>query len=124
MSVSSSVLTGQRGEKIAEMFLLSRGFKIISRNYKTPLGEIDIITSRGGYTVFVEVKSRVSERFGTPLESITPHKKAHIIRNCLYYLNKHKLQDSPCRIDLVSVKLSPDGKLESLKHIENAIETT
>ncbi len=116
--------TGKLGEKIAERFLASRDFSILDRNYATPFGEIDLVAKQNGYTVFLEVKTRVSERFGPPLSSITEIKKKHIIRNCRFYLKRHGLLEAPCRIDAIGISLNSQLELQVLKHVKNAIELT
>jgi putative endonuclease len=113
--------TGKLGEKIAEKFLTSRGYRILDRNFSTPFGEIDLVARQAGFTVFFEVKTRLSERFGSPLLAITGEKKEHIIKNCQYYLKRYGLNDNPCRIDAISINLRGQGELKELRHIKNAI---
>ena len=113
---------GKNGETIAENFLKKRGFFILEKNYKTPFGEIDIIAKNGTEIVFFEVKTRVSEKFGTPLEAINTEKKKHILKNCLYFIKKNRQENQPCRIDAIGIKLNAKGDLEILKHVRNAIE--
>ncbi|MFH1552444.1 MAG: YraN family protein [Candidatus Omnitrophota bacterium] len=115
-------ITGRLGEKIAGRFLASRGFIILRRNFSTPFGEIDLIAEKNGCIIFLEVKTRTSERFGPPLSSVTKTKQEHIIRNCQYYLKRYGLHGKPCRIDAIAVNLEPGGKLEKLEHVKNAIE--
>lgn len=110
------------GEKITESFLVSRGFRILEKNYNTPFGEIDLVAERDGFVVFVEVKTRTSSRFGPPLASITSTKKWHILKNCQYYLLSRGLCETPCRIDAVGVVLDDDYVFRKLEHVKNAIE--
>ena len=113
--------TGKLGERIAERFLISRGFSILERNYKTPFGEIDLVTRSNGLIVFLEVKTRISERFGPPVSAITAKKRKHILKNCQFYLKKYGSIEKPCRIDVIAINLNSRGKLLELKHIKNAI---
>ena len=113
---------GILGEKIARDFLASRGYKILETNFRTPFGEIDIIGGRSGLTVFFEVKTRISEKYGAPLSSITPVKKKHIIKSVEYYLGSDTRKKERIRIDAISIKLNERCELEVLKHIKNAIE--
>ncbi|MFH1664627.1 MAG: YraN family protein, partial [Candidatus Omnitrophota bacterium] len=106
--------TGKTGEKIAGKFLVSRGFSILESNFRTPFGEIDFVAKQDGYLVFVEVKTRTSERFGSPFSAITEVKRKHIINNCLYYLKRHGQCDAPCRIDVIGIKLDSLGRVEVL----------
>jgi putative endonuclease len=112
---------GKLGEGIAERFLISRGYKVFCRNFSTPFGEIDLVAEKEGCTVFFEVKTRISERFGSPLCSITDDKKKHIIKNCRFYLKKRGLYGKPCRIDAIAIHLDKCRNLKILKHVKNAI---
>lgn len=112
---------GAYGEKIAEKYLCNKRLHFVDRNYRTPFGEIDLILKEKGGIVFVEVKTRISERRGPPLSAITLAKKGHIIKNCQYYLLKNNLIDAPCRIDVVGIKLNRKAQLETLTHIKSAI---
>ena len=82
---------GKMGEKYAQNYLHSRNYKILTTNFYTRFGEIDIIaidyTRDKAELVFVEVKTRKSTRFGLPNEAITKSKMQHIIRTALYFLN-------------------------------------
>ena len=113
---------GKRGEEIAVALLKRNNYRITAVNFKTPFGEIDIVAEKGGFTVFVEVKTRVSSSLGPPSLSVTRAKERHIIRNAVYYLKKHRLLDVPCRIDVVSVKLDRGYMAEKTEIIENAIQ--
>jgi putative endonuclease len=113
---------GKLGEKLAEKFLVSRGFQILNRNFSTPFGEIDLIAKQNEYIVFLEVKTRISERFGPPLSSITGIKQKHISKNCQYYLKRYGLYEKPCRIDVIGISLNAREDLHILRHIRNAIK--
>lgn len=112
---------GLHGEKIAGKYLSSRGFIALERNFKTPFGEIDLITRKGRWLVFVEIKTRISETFGTPLESIDKLKQQHILKNCQYYINRYNLQNEPWRIDAIGIKLNKELDLEVLTYVKNAM---
>ncbi len=115
---------GKHGEAIAARFLASRGFSVLRKNFITPFGEIDLVAKQAEYIVFVEVKTRISERFGTPLSAITTAKKKHILKNCRYYLARHNLCEAPCRIDVIGINIDAEGQPQVIKHVKNAIETT
>ncbi|MFQ5952105.1 MAG: YraN family protein [Candidatus Omnitrophota bacterium] len=112
---------GRLGERIAEKFLASRGYWILHRNFSTPFGEIDLVAKQADFTVFLEVKTRISEKFGSPLSSITKDKQGHILKNCRFYLKKYRLYGEPCRIDVISINLNKMGNLKTLNHVKNAI---
>ena len=69
---------GNFGERVAASHLESKGYEILERNYATREGEVDLIAQRGDELVFVEVRSRQGRSFGTPEESITGRKAAHV----------------------------------------------
>lgn len=77
---------GQIGEEMASMILIEEGYEIIERNYKCPLGEVDIIASKGNEVLFVEVKTRKSITMGRPAEAVTRKKKVHIINTANAYI--------------------------------------
>lgn len=112
---------GRTGEALAAEHLGALGFEIAARNYRCPAGEIDLVTRRSGTWVFVEVRTRRGRAFGTPEESVTPRKRAHLIAAAQDYLQEHALIDVPWRIDFVAVELSPQGQLLRVDVIENAV---
>ena len=115
-------LTGASGERIASGFLRKLGYRILESNFRTPFGEIDIVARLRRVIVFVEVKSRTTSSFGPPYLSVTKIKERHIIKNALFYLKRRRIINAYWRIDIVSVKLNYDRKLESIELIENAVE--
>lgn len=94
---------GTEKEKAAGAYLEKNGYEIIEYNFRCRQGEIDIIAKDGEYLVFCEVKYRSSVKCGTPFEAVD-YKKQKIISRCaLFYIMKKKLNDMPCRFDVVSV---------------------
>jgi len=112
---------GQRGEQLAANKLLALGCKIVEHNFRCPAGEIDLVTRRGDLWVFVEVRTRRGESFGTPEQSITARKKRRLIAAAQTYLQEHDLTDVDWRIDVVAVGLSAKGELLRVEVIENAV---
>ena len=113
---------GRQGEELAVNHLKRLGYRIICRNYRCSLGEIDIITRHRGVLVFVEVKSRRSEAFGSPKQAITPAKRHKLSQVAWHYLQEHDLTETSARFDVVTVsdiKGSPHFEV-----IENAFEST
>jgi putative endonuclease len=96
--------TGKRGEEIAVSYLKKEGYRIRERNYRCPLGEIDIIALDGDEVVFVEVKSRKSDDFGEPEAAVDARKQAKLSRIALNYINEHNLNDRSARFDVVAVR--------------------
>ena len=115
------IYSGKNGEDLAVFCLLKQGYKIIERNYKTKLGEIDIIADCRGCICFVEVRAKNSLSFGAPEETIIKRKQLQISKAALLYIKKYKLQDKSCRFDVVSVE-GVDKPRPEVRLIENAFE--
>ncbi|RJO61226.1 MAG: YraN family protein [Dehalococcoidia bacterium] len=113
--------TGQLGEKLAQNFLKKRGYRIVETNYRSRDGEVDIIVSKDGILVFVEVRAKSSRTFGTPEESITRRKKQKLILVAQDYVQTHGMQESPWRIDFVAVELDNTGKAVRIEQFEDAV---
>lgn len=108
---------GNLGEDIACKFLENNGYKIVERNKSFPRScEIDIIAQIKNTLVFVEVKTRKNNRFGTPFEAITKTKYNHIKQGLMLYLQDCKLKYNNFRIDVIGITLEP--KVE-IKHLQN-----
>jgi putative endonuclease len=111
---------GIRGENFAAKFLKKIGYKIIARNYKTPIGEIDIVAQDGNTIVFVEVKTRADNFFGQPFEAVNNRKRQKLRKLGLLYLKRQK-RELPARFDVLSIICSHNGKKE-IEHIKDAFE--
>ncbi|MCX5845359.1 MAG: YraN family protein [Deltaproteobacteria bacterium] len=120
MNCSGRIQTGKRGEDIAVAYLKNRGYRIIERNYKCLFGEIDIVAKDGDTVVFVEVKSRKSEKFGDPQGAVGREKQKKISRISLKYLEEKHLYPCDARFDVVAIKMLPAGSIVEL--IQNAFE--
>lgn len=94
--------TGSDAETAAIGYLQQQGLKLVDRNYHSRRGEIDIIMEDTGALIFIEVKYRQSEQFGSAAEMVTPQKQQKIITTALHYLQQHKL-DRACRFDVVTI---------------------
>jgi len=114
-------LSGAEGEDAAVRFLESRGYRIVERNYRTRLGEIDVIAEEGRTLVFVEVKSRLNDRFGGPGAAVTPAKQARIARLAQLYLLQRRLGDRMCRFDVVLIQ-GGDPKTRRIELLPGAFE--
>ena len=113
----SHIELGQRGERIAVKFLKNYGYNIISTNYRTRLGQIDIIAKDKKTICFVEVKTRRTKRFGHPYEAVETSKQRRINRVSLMYLKQNGLIDSPARFDVVSISYTDEQpKIELIKN--------
>lgn len=117
---NEKLLLGKLGENFACQYLQSHGYKILARNFKSKIGEIDIIAIDHGVLVFVEVKTRWSKEFGLPEEAITPWKLKSITKTGYYFKMLHPELPESLRIDVVAISLSPGGRVEEIKLIKNA----
>ena len=117
---TSNIKTGKIGEDLACEYLAGKRYRILERNYRKSWGEIDIICcSPGNVLVFIEVKTRSSLLMGSPLESMTFHKRAQIVKCAKYYMKRYGIKGLPCRFDVVSILILP-GKEPRIELIENA----
>src|SRR3989338_401396 len=96
---------GSCGENIAVRFLSHKGYRIIGKNVKTFVGEIDIVAKKKGYIVFVEVKTRFSLSSGPPHESVTENKKRKLIQCALCYLKMKGVNGVHWQIDVISIEI-------------------
>ncbi len=113
---------GRAGERLAARELERRGYRILARNWRCPIGEIDLVAEKGEALVFVEVRTRRGSEHGTPLESVTPAKQAKLIELAQTYVQENAIDDRDWRIDVAAVAMSPSGELLGIDVIENAIE--
>jgi len=111
--------TGRQGEEIAASYLVVKGYNIVDRNWRCKIGELDIVAESEGTLVFVEVRTRTGDRFGTALESITPAKQARLVELAQTYLQESATAPRSWRIDVVAVQLG--SGLPQIDHIENAV---
>ena len=94
---------GQAGEKAAASLLRKEGFRIVERNFRTPLGEIDVIAEEGDVLCFIEVKARRSSAYGGPAEAVTPRKQHQIAKVAAVYMSRNYPEGRTCRFDVVTV---------------------
>ena len=112
---------GQASEMQAEQFLLAKGYRILDRNVRTPLGELDLVAEDQGVVVFVEVKGRTTEAFGGALLAVNHRKRVKLTKLAAQYLAQRHWSDKECRFDVVLVqgKSSDQGRIE---HLQNAFD--
>lgn len=114
--------TGKAGEESGTEFLIEKGYRILDRNVKTPIGEIDLIAEDRGTLVFVEIKTRRSSRFGAPEEAVGLSKQRRLGRLALWYSARRLKNDQPIRFDVLAVDLF--GETPSFRLIQNAFEVS
>lgn len=113
---NSTRFAGILGEDYARHLLLSKGYRIIETNFRSHFGEIDVIAVKDEVLVFVEVKTRWSEKFGKPEEAVTPRKLYRIKKTAEYYCLLHPAYPEKLRIDVVAIEVR-NGKVISAKII-------
>lgn len=107
---------GSKGEDFACEYLKNSGYEILERNkHYSRFCEIDIIAKQKDTVVFVEVKARKTDRFGTPQEAITKTKYANIKKGVGFYLTENKVKKF--RIDVIAITYEPELKIEHLKNV-------
>jgi putative endonuclease len=117
--------TGRVAEELAARFLEALGLRIVARNWLRPGGELDIVASDAGTCVFVEVRSRTGTELGHPLESVTPAKRAQVVRTARLYLAEQPGPTAGYRFDVVAVTFDPEGRARpDLVHVPDAFDVT
>ena len=124
------------GEAYAAAYLQERGYRVVERNARTPYGEIDLVMAEAidseqisetcpeskFVTVFVEVKTRRSTRYGYPEQAITRRKRDHLLASAQAYLQAHPELERNWRVDVIAI-FRPDPKQPAIiNHFENAIQ--
>ena len=112
--------TGREGEELAAAFLIGKGLAVLDRNFRCPVGEIDLVCRDGATIVFVEVKSRRSAGYGLPQEAVSYYKQKRLTLLARWYLKRNGLERKPARFDVIAVSRSR-GEPE-ITWIANAFE--
>jgi putative endonuclease len=110
---------GAAGEALAAEWLAGHGYRIETRNFRCRTGEIDLIASRRGLLVFVEVKTRRSDAFGSPAEAVGAAKRARLVRAASLYLARFGSRPPACRFDVLEVRAAP-GATPAIRHLPDA----
>jgi putative endonuclease len=100
---------GAAGEARAEAWYRARGYEVLARNWRCREGELDLVVRRRGVLVVVEVKTRTSDRFGTPAAAVTPAKQRRIRGLALRYVAETGVRSRTIRFDVVAILA---GRLE------------
>ncbi|MCL2592134.1 MAG: YraN family protein [Defluviitaleaceae bacterium] len=108
---------GNEWERYSVFFLETKGYNITSRNYYTDYGEIDLIAEYADILIFVEVKFRTSNKFGTGAEAVNYKKQEKIRNSALVYLSENNITNKDVRFDIVEIIGRSDV---SFNHIINA----
>ncbi len=113
---------GRTGEQTAAFFLSEHGYRVLARNQRTPLGELDLICRSLSEVVVVEVKARSSEEYGEALESIGPRKARRLRAAAAWWLSERGLFPCAVRFDVVTVALDHQGRPRSIHHLKNVLD--
>lgn len=105
MARPSTYSVGALGEEAAAAELKRQGYRIVERNFRAAGGEVDIIAEHRGVLVFVEVKARADDRFGSPFEAVHPGKRKRIAAAASAYIATKGAADRPARFDVAGVEL-------------------
>ena len=111
---------GKWGEDLAVSYLKQKGYAVKVTNFRTSLGEIDIVAYDGDVLCFVEVKARESMDFGGPLEAISKQKQKKMAQNAYIYMNKNNLNDIKARFDVVTIQVNQN--IPTIELFKNAFE--
>jgi putative endonuclease len=114
---------GDSGERVAALYLAQHGYTILTRNFRTRTGEIDLVAQDADGLAFVEVRTRRGDAMGTPEESLTARKRARLLATAQEFLARHaEHADSAWRIDLVAIELDRAGHLARLELHKGVVE--
>lgn len=111
---------GKQGETLAEDYLRQQNYKIVEKNFRCKLGEIDIIAKDRHLVVFVEVRTKTSDAYGPAYNTVTYSKRKQVKRVALYYISKHNLVNTQFRFDVIGIILNPQTGHHHIDHIQNA----
>ena len=111
---------GRQGEEAAARYLQSQGMKVVERNLRTPVGEIDLVVKNKCTLAFVEVKTRRGSAFGSPGEAVGPRKQRQIVQVAKWYLNDKPHKGLQPRFDVIDITVS--GEYFQVEHITDAFE--
>jgi putative endonuclease len=114
---------GRDGEDLACDELRRLGYAILARRYRTRVGELDIVARDGETLVFVEVKARRSDEFGTPGEAVTWRKRRKLQAMATDFLSRGRLFAVPCRFDVVAITIGEPGERPRIEVYRAAFET-
>ncbi|MBU2545452.1 YraN family protein [Patescibacteria group bacterium] len=114
--------TGKLGESMARDYLENKGYFILEQNYENKYAEIDIVAKEKDTVVFVEVKTRIGEQFGTPEDGLNKEKMNRLLRNAHAYVAMN-VGAIPCgcpyRIDAICIVLDRARQIQRINHYQN-----
>ena len=115
---------GAAGERLARRHLEQQGYEFIAANWRRPYGELDLIMRDGDTLVFIEVKTRRGERFGSAEESVPRAQVSRLLRAAESFLGEEpEFAGLFWRVDLMAVTLTPSGAVSRLTHVIDAFQS-
>ncbi|MBN2573460.1 MAG: YraN family protein [Deltaproteobacteria bacterium] len=118
--LSKRLALGQRAESLAARHLEDLGFAILARNWRRPEGELDLVVTKEGLCVFVEVRSRTGSERGHPLETVDARKRARVRRAARLFIDEERPTAAVFRFDVVGVTFALDDSPPEMVHVEDA----
>lgn len=117
---------GRLGESLAANYLRRKGYRILGRNYRSKIGELDLIAAKNQTLVFVEVKTRTGSTVGEPYEAVDNRKRQKLLKLADGYLAFGGIANlrsifKDTRIDVISILMSQNGRIRNLEHIRDAV---
>lgn len=110
---------GAVGEQIAARLLEEKGYQIVTRNWRTQLGELDLVATNQKNLVFVEVRTTTSTRFGYGFQSVNERKQQQVRKIALQYIQQHVRRPYALRFDVISILLNHQtGQAVETEHLE------
>ncbi|MFA5187796.1 MAG: YraN family protein [Patescibacteria group bacterium] len=107
---------GKYGQEVARKWLQARDYNFLAANFSTRHGELDLIFEKNKQIIFVEVKTRLSDKFGLPEEAVTEQKKAKMSEAGLKYLAANQIASDNYRFDIVAVEIDKANKKAKIRH--------
>lgn len=112
---------GDRGEVLGWAYLLREGYRLLEKNFRCSMGEIDVVAERDGRLVFVEIKTRKHHHFGLPEEAVHAEKQRRLLRMAEYYLKVSGREETPVSLDVLAVTWHEDRDPD-FRLIRDAVE--
>lgn len=119
--MNTKIKIGKFGQQLAAKFLFRRNYEIITENFYCQFGEIDIIAQKEKQLVFVEVKTRLSDKYGLPEEALTKSKYHKLYQSALKYLETNQINNDNFRLDCLAVEINLAAKKAQIRHHKNII---
>ena len=115
---AASQLLGMEGERMAEAWLVQRGWRILDRRFRSGHRDLDLVAERSGVVAFVEVKARRGKSFGHPVEAVNWRKQRELTRSAAVWIARFGGNKQLFRFDVIGVLIDESGG--SIRHVENA----